>query len=67
MLRSMFHFISGNTVNMAGVSTLKDVYSNQMFYNDSNANQKEIANPDESGNKRLTKWYFEDSMLSTLN
>jgi hypothetical protein len=64
VMTSMFHFISGNTVNMAGVSTLKDVYNKQMFYNDSNSNQQEIANPDESGNKRLTKWYFEDSMYS---
>ncbi len=58
----MFHFISGNTVNMAGVNTLKGVYEKQMFYKDSNSINKEIANPDESGNKRLTKLYFEDSM-----
>ena len=60
----MFHFISGNTVNMAGVVTLKDLYNKQMFYNDSNSNRKEIADKDESGNVRLTKLYFEDSMYT---
>ena len=63
-MASMFHFISGNTVNMAGVGTLQAIYSNQMFYKDSNSNQKEIANIDETGKTRLTKLYFQDNMYT---
>jgi hypothetical protein len=63
-MASMFHFISGNTVNMAGVSTLQAIYSNQMFYKDSNSNQEEIAKTDETGKTRLTKLYFNDDMYA---
>jgi hypothetical protein len=64
VMASMFHFISGNTVNMAGVGTLQAIYSNEMFYKDSNSTRKEIADTDESGNKRLTKLYFHDNMYA---
>lgn len=47
---------------MAVAVELKAVYDKYMFYPDSNSTSKEIADTDESGNKRLTKLYFEEKL-----